>query len=144
MPTPPHGLSDGQLLELLSTALAPEPPDHHVDMLMTGYDLRHAGDLVAAMTYDSEAEAMAGVRATATGVRELTFSHGEVTIDVEIQAGGLVGQVLGAEVDEIVLETPSGQRTAPVDETGRFRFERPAEGPVRLRIDRVVTPWQLA
>lgn len=148
MPTPPPALSDAQLLELLTTALAPEPPEHHVDMLMTGYDLRHVDDLVAAMTHDSESTALAGTRATVAGVRELTFTHGDVTIDVEIAAGTLVGQVIGVAVSEITLETRSGPSRTAVDEAGRFRFEGVAAGPMRLLVDhggrRVVTTWQIA
>ncbi len=147
MPLPPNRLSDDQLLELLTTALAPEPPEHHVDMLMTGYDLRHTDDLVAALAHDSAEAALAGTRATGAGVRELSFVHGDVTIDVELAAGGLVGQVIGAEVDEIVLETRTGLRRTPVDEVGRFRFDRVAGGAMRLRIEhgdaRVVTGWQV-
>lgn len=135
-------LTDDQLLDLLRAATAPEPPEHHVDMLMMGYDLLQSDDLIADLVQP----------ATATSAREpapvpqLTFTYGAVTFDVELLDNGatIVGQVIGASPAEIVLESAGGTASSPVDDVGRFRFDR-VRGPVRLRIEhdgaRVVTPW---
>lgn len=68
-------------------------------------------------------------------VLEFQVADGTVLIEVDVAAGGVTGQVLGTDVDVIVLERPGGEsETAPVDELGHFSFPDPEPGAVRLRI----------
>ena len=67
---------------------------------------------------------------------EFQVADGTVLIEIDLaRGGGVEGQVLGTEVDVIVLERPGGESdTAPVDELGHFSFPDPEPGAVRLRI----------
>jgi hypothetical protein len=67
-----------------------------------------------------------------------------MTIEIDNQV--LMGQVVPANADRVVLENAAG----PIDETeaddsGFFLLRRPATGPVRLRLpdhhSRVISEW---
>ena len=76
----------------------------------------------------------------------LTFSAGEVMLDVEVTSGGLMGQVLPPQPARIeVLGGPGGAVPLAADEMGRFRADTAPSGPFALRLrtgeDVVVTEW---
>ena len=141
-------MSDDELLDLARRAVESGPPEHHIDMLMTGYDLMNSDDLVADLAHDSATmAAAAGLRAGSTAVRELAFAAGRVTFDLEVIDDGrtIVGQLIGTTAGEIVAESAERSVTAPVSSDGRFRLEDLTPGPLRLGVDheggRAVTTW---
>ncbi|MFI8946001.1 hypothetical protein ACIGO6_05715 [Streptomyces sp. NPDC053750] len=100
---------------------------------------------VAELTFDSLVDALP-VRGEPDPPRMLTFRADEVTVDVEVTADGLIGQVLPPGPARIeVLSGPRAHAHLTADDMGRFTADAPPTGPfaLRLRTDRevVVTEW---
>jgi hypothetical protein len=71
------------------------------------------------------------------GSRSLTFRADDLTIDVEIQDGHLLGQLApppAAAAVELQREDGEIAATADADSLGRFRLELGGEGRFRLRV----------
>lgn len=83
----------------------------------------------------------------AAEVRILTFQVDDVTVEIEVSAAGIVGQVTPADGWRVRLETASGTRDeTTTDAVGCFVLPPPPpEGPARLHLqlgDRTLaTPW---
>ena len=129
--------ADRELLAALGEAWGDDPLPvgiiDRADGLLTWADV---DEELAELLETSSAE-LAGTRgaSTADTVLEFQVADGTVLIEVDVAAGGVTGQVLGTDVDVIVLERPGGEsETAPVDELGHFSFPDPEPGAVRLRI----------
>lgn len=75
---------------------------------------------------------------SASGVRGdglpelLTFTAGELTIEVEIGDGAVVGQLVPPQPARIRLDHPRGQTWVDADDLGRFSAEGIASGHLRL------------
>ncbi|MFI8203011.1 hypothetical protein [Streptomyces sp. NPDC085937] len=100
---------------------------------------------VAELTFDSLADAIP-VRGAADTARMLTFTAGEVTLDVEVTEEGLIGQVLPPGPARIeVLDGPRPAASVTADDMGRFTADTAPSGPFALRLrtadDVVVTEW---
>ncbi|MGW8065376.1 hypothetical protein ACVV2G_24685 [Streptomyces ziwulingensis] len=100
---------------------------------------------VAELTFDSLVDAIP-VRGENDPPRMLTFSVDEVTLDVEVTADGLIGQVLPPGPARIeVLSGPRAHARLTADDLGRFTGEAPPSGPFALRLrtgrEVVVTEW---
>lgn len=84
---------------------------------------------------DSAIEAGAGVRASAPTVRDLTFAVEGVRVELEVGAGIVNGQVLGALDVTVLFEQPgTGERSAVTDADGFFEFDQVSPGPMRLTV----------
>ncbi|MFE1325461.1 hypothetical protein [Streptomyces sp. NPDC058741] len=86
------------------------------------------------------------VRGATDVPRMLTFRAGEVTVDVEVTAHGLMGQLLPPQPARIeVLGGPRPGAPLTADDLGRFTGGAPPSGPFALRLrtggDVVVTEW---
>ncbi|KFG72459.1 hypothetical protein FM21_16200 [Streptomyces mutabilis] len=89
---------------------------------------------VAELTFDSLVDAIP-VRGATDPPRMLTFQADEVTVDVEVTADGLIGQVLPPGPARIeVLSGPRAPARLTADELGRFTGEAPPSGPFALRL----------
>jgi hypothetical protein len=140
-------LDSGLLEEELRQAAAvldPLPPAL-LQIAVDAYALHDLDARVAELTFDSLVDAIP-VRGATDVPRMLTFTAGEVTLDVEVTAEGLMGQVLPPQPARVeVLGGP--QTTAPLtaDDLGRFTTATPPSGPFALRLrtddDVVVTEW---
>ncbi|MGM7445806.1 hypothetical protein, partial [Streptomyces tunisiensis] len=95
------GLGDGpgveeELLEeelrQAASLLDPVPPAL-LQSAVDAFALRDLEARVAGLTFDSLVDAIP-VRGAAAAPRMLTFTAGEVTLDVELTEDGLIGQVL--------------------------------------------------
>ncbi|MEU7473456.1 hypothetical protein AB0A94_33900 [Streptomyces sp. NPDC044984] len=138
---------DGLLEEELRQAAAvldPLPPAL-LQIAVDAYALHDLDARVAELTFDSLVDAIP-VRGATDVPRMLTFTAGEVTLDVEVTAEGLMGQVLPPRPARVeVLGGP--QTTVPLttDDLGRFTTATPPSGPFALRLrtddDVVVTEW---
>jgi hypothetical protein len=132
-------MSDEQLMEALGAGLraADHVPSEIVAAAKASYTWLDIDAELAALTFDSitESPEMAGVRSGASGPRALTFEHGDVVVDVEIdQDGTVVGQVAPAPVEwvEVHQAAPSQPVRIAADERGRFRAPGVGHGPFRL------------
>ncbi|MFI8092474.1 hypothetical protein ACIF9R_29825 [Streptomyces sp. NPDC086080] len=143
--TAPDGDVESGLLEeelrQAAAVLDPVPPAL-LQIAVDAYALHDLDARVAELTFDSLVDAIP-VRGAADPPRMLTFSAGEVTLDVEVSAQGLMGQVLPPQPARIeVLAGPRATAVLTADDLGRFTAETSPSGPLALRLrtgDEVVT-----
>jgi len=142
--------SDDELLRELRAALQESPVDESV--------IRAAEAAFTWRTVDAELELLALATDSALtdgamvrgggpgGPRTLAF-HGErLSVEIEIDENGIVGQLTPPRPGQVTLVTASGpQATAQADEVGCFAFPPPTSGPLRLDCrlgtDRFITEW---
>ena len=103
---------------------------------------------IAELTFDSVVDAIP-VRGAVDVPRMLTFHAGGVTVDVELSAHGLMGQVLPPQTARIeVLRGPQTAAPLTTDDLGRFTYADPPTGPFALRLSTdegvLVTDWLTA
>lgn len=141
---------DNDLLEetLRQAAAIMDPvPAQLQQTAVEAYMLYSLDSQLAELTFDSLVHGIP-VRGAVDTPRMLTFRTGELTVDVEVTAHGLMGQVLPPQ--EARIEVLSGPQLASppaftADDMGRFTSELQVTGPfaLRLRTDAevVVTEW---
>jgi hypothetical protein len=141
--------SDDELLHELGAALKESTVDEDiVRTASAAFSWRTVdADLeLLGVTADSAQAAGALVRGGSGTPRTLAF-HGErLSVEIEIDEAGIVGQLTPPQPGEVTLATGAGAEvTTQADEVGCFAFPRPAPGPLRLdcRVgaDRFVTEW---
>jgi hypothetical protein len=132
--------------ELRQAAAVLDPvPAQLQQIAVDAYALHDLDARVAELTFDSLVDALP-VRGAGDVPRMLTFRAGEVTVDVEVTAQGLMGQVLPPQPARIeVLGGPRPGSPLTADDLGRFTGDAPPSGPFALRLrtggDVVVTEW---
>lgn len=144
---------DARLVAELGQALGPGTyPPGLVDranglLAFAGFD-RELAELLEASS--GELVGTRGPTAAGTAIR-FEVVDGSVAVEVAMVRGLIEGQVIAGTITEVVLERLSGQSAATtVDDLGRFVFEQPATGPVRLRLrgarpgpEPIATDWFL-
>ncbi|MET9523293.1 hypothetical protein ABZ935_05545 [Streptomyces coeruleorubidus] len=132
--------------ELRQAAAVLDPvPAELQQIAVDAYALHDLDARVAELTFDSLVDALP-VRGAGDPPRMLTFQAGEVTVDIEVTAHGLMGQVLPPQPARIeVLTGPRPGSSLTSDDLGRFTADAPPPGPFALRLrtggDVVVTEW---
>lgn len=140
-------LHDGLLEEELRQAAAildPVPAELR-RVAVDAFALHDLEARVAELTFDSLVDAIP-VRGESDPPRMLTFSTDGVTVDVEVTADGMIGQLLPPGPAGIeVLSGPRAHARLTADAMGRFTGEAPPAGPFALRLrtgrEVVVTQW---
>jgi hypothetical protein len=127
---------DDDLLEELRTAVrqAGSPTPAMIAAGQAALSWATVDAELAALTHDSLLEEAVGVRGASSETRDLVFEGTEMSVELEQDPDCLIGQLVPPATGEVILLNPGGEldRT-DVDEFGRFRFDRPATGLVRLR-----------
>ena len=147
----PDGLDDDQLLTALKDALGARQavPHEFIEAGKNAFAWHNIDAELAQLTYDSTSGLDAAVsvtRSDTAAIRELTFSSPRLTIELEVTADTLLGQIVPAQVATIDVQMRAGGTTAvSSDEVGFFSVLPVPQGPFRLRcraagID-VVTAW---
>ena len=98
--------------------------------------LRSVDDEPACLVYDSniDAELLAGVRAGAQTLRQLTFEASAIVLEIEFSSSGhLVGQIVPPQVAVVEMRHRAGTTPVETDELGYFRVPAMPEGPVSFR-----------
>ncbi|MEP6599609.1 MAG: hypothetical protein ABJB98_09215 [Actinomycetota bacterium] len=138
---------DLELVAALKAALAPVP-DSFVQAGKAAFAWHNIDAELAALTYDSASDALAGVgtRAEPAALRCLTFDTSSITIELEIIDRVLHGQVVPAQTGTVELRHSGGEvTTAQIDEAGYFSLGPLPDGRFRLhcRTDdvSVLTDW---
>lgn len=140
---------DDQLLKLLNEAMA---PDHGVPREVTeagyaAFTLRDLDGELASLAFDSASAdpSLAGVRSGHAGLRALTLASSTVTIELEVTSRSLLGQLVPAQVYELVVIGPHGhEHRIPVDDLGCFIIEPIPDTKFRLHVSgelNVKTDW---
>jgi hypothetical protein len=127
---------DDELMEELARAMGQvtEVPDHRREAARAAFSWRNIDEELLALTHDSLELADAAVRSSALDVRTLGFESDGLSLEIEVDGDRVFGQVLDAEVAEVVLESvEDGSQTIPVDSSGVFSVVVPP-GPVRFGI----------
>ncbi|MET7571462.1 hypothetical protein ABZT04_23590 [Streptomyces sp. NPDC005492] len=140
---------DGLLEEELRQAAAildPVPVELR-QLALDAYALYDLDARLAELTFDSLVDAIP-VRGVMDMPRMLTFTAGDLTVDVEVTSEGLIGQVMPPQPAGIeVLTGPQALRPTALmaDGLGRFTSDVPPTGPFALRLraggEVVVTEW---
>lgn len=132
--------------ELRQAAAILDPvPAELRQLAIEAYALHDLDTRIAELTFDSLVDAVP-VRGALDPPRMLTFTTGDLTVDVEVTGEGLLGQVLPPRTARVeVLGGPRRTAQVPVDAMGRFMTEAPPTGPFALRLrtgeDVVMTEW---
>jgi len=140
----PHPDPDDALVAELQTLVArvdPVPP-LVTEAAKAALGWRRLDADLAELLSDSalESEALALARGPGAPVRSVSFSAGEVTIDVEIHVDGDQRTVLGqlsppsSTTIEIQRADDAGATIVESDRLGRFRAQVSAGQPIRVRI----------
>ncbi|MFD5572554.1 hypothetical protein [Streptomyces cadmiisoli] len=116
-------------------------------LAVEAYALHDLDARIAELTFDSLVDAIP-VRGVTDAPRMLTFRTGELSVDVEVTARGLMGQVLPpqpARIEVLGGPQPAAPATLTADAMGRFAGDVPTAGPFALRLraggEVVVTEW---
>jgi hypothetical protein len=114
--------------------------DIDAELARLTYDSCHDQDLEAAMRSVS-------TRSEPASIRALTFTSARLSIELEVTADSLIGQIIPPGQDTLEQEFRNGETsTVSVDEIGCFGIQPVPDGPFRLRcrtedgVD-VVTNW---
>jgi hypothetical protein len=100
----------------------------------------------APLTFDSWMEQVRVMRAESGHARVLIFTATALSLELELMADRVVGQIVPPGPGEVVVETPDGGSfRIEADDMGFFDFEGMPRGQVRLRCEtaagRLVTDW---
>ena len=143
------GWTDDELLQELRAALQEEPvAESAIRAAQAAFAWRTVDAELELLSLDtSDALAAALVRGDEPGAQRTFAFHGErLSVEIEIDGGGIVGQLTPPQRGQVTLITAGGpQATAQADEVGCFTLPPPAPGPLRLDCrlgaDRFVTEW---
>jgi hypothetical protein len=144
------GWDDEQLMEALRESMRARQavPDWFIETAKSAYAWHNIDAELAQLTYDShnDKEAAAVVRSEAASIRALTFTSAHLSIELEVTAGSLLGQIIPPRSGTIEVHTKTGVTSSPVDEIGCFSLAPLPAGPFRLRCrttdgTEVLTGW---
>ena len=143
---------DDELLAMLAEAqqAAESVPREFIEAGKAAYAWRTIDAELAKLVYDSAMEEvqLAGqVRAEQAQLRALTFTTSELTLEIEVTAEALLGQLVPPEPGEVEVITSKGKaQQAPIDDVGCFTIRPVPAGSFRLHCRTasgvfVVTNW---
>jgi hypothetical protein len=136
--TGPRWSSDDELMTALGDALraARKIPPDFIEAAKASFAWHNVDVELAALTYDSSADRLAGVmtRAEPAALRSLTFANGRLTIEMEVINDALYGQVVPPESGEVELQLADHTvSTAAIDAVGYFTIGPVPVDSFRLR-----------
>jgi hypothetical protein len=149
---PYRGDEDEALTAELGEALraAAAVPDRFLAAGKAAFAWRNVDADLAALAHDSATEhVLAGTRSEPATLRALTFVASRLTIEIEVTAEALQGQVVPPQPGQIELQQRDKARETPpveVDELGWFVFRPAPHGMWRMRLrtgdgNTVLTEW---
>jgi hypothetical protein len=152
----PDDRDDDQLLEALRESVQARlaVPQWFTQTARNAYAWFDIDAQLAQLTYDSSRDQdletilrSVSTRSEPASIRALTFTSARLSIELEVTADSLIGQIIPPGQGTLEQEARSGEiATVPIDEIGCFCIQPVPDGPFRLRcrtedgID-VVTNW---
>jgi hypothetical protein len=128
---------DEELLAALGEAIRAreEVPEWFVETGKNAYAWHNIDAELAQLTYDSDSDrdAVAVVRSETASIRALTFTSAQLSIELEVTTGSLVGQIIPPRAGTVETHTRAGVTTSVVDDIGSFAVEPIPASPFRLR-----------
>jgi hypothetical protein len=142
-------IPEDRWLALLADALQDQPtvPRHVVEAAYAAYTWGDPDAELAKLTYDSDQEelAAAGTRSQQASLRSLTYTGPTVSIELMVEHGAVLGQLVPAQQGTLVVAYHDGSTsTLPVDGLGCFALSPAPAAPFQLRLTGevvVVTDW---
>ena len=134
---------DDELLEALGEALRAreQVPEWFVETGKNAYAWHNIDAELAQLTYDSsrdrdqgrDRDLVAAVRSEAASIRALTFTSGQLSIELEVTESSLVGQIIPPRAGTLEVHTTAGVASSLMDEIGCFAVTPIPNSPFRLR-----------
>lgn len=141
--------TDDELLARLRHVLdaVDEPRMRSTDAAKAAIGWRDIDAELAQLVFDSrvdEADHDLVMRGDAAETRQLTFSTDDVTIDIELGNGGLVGQVIPVGSARVELVQRDAQpRVTETDEFGAFSIDEIQAGPTTIVVRATDGTWSV-
>lgn len=139
-------LTEDQLLAELRAAVAEADlvTDRQREAARAAFTWRTVDAELAELLHDSALESSA-VRGD-DAARTLSFASGPLTLEVEVDGEALMGQVVGAATDSVLMQRSiADDQPLPVDASGFFRVDGVAPGPIRFVVQAgdwtLTSPW---
>lgn len=149
--------SDDELLAELGDAMAEQQSvsERRRTAARAAFTWRAVDEELATLLHDSALDAGAAVRSGTVVVRTLSFGWDGLTLELEVEVGSAIGQVIpegaaaapvGDAPAKVTLHRPSGAaQAATADPSGFFRLADVEPGPARFVVERggtrLITPW---
>jgi hypothetical protein len=128
---------DDELLEALGEALRAREavPEWFVETGKNAYAWHNIDAELAQLTYDSsrDRDAVSAVRSETASIRALTFTSPQLSVELEVTTGSLVGQIIPPRAGTLEVHTTAGVASSPMDEIGCFAVTPIPASPFRLR-----------
>jgi hypothetical protein len=145
------GWDDERLLAALGEAIKARQavPSWFVETGKNAFAWHNIDAELAQLTYDSyqDRREAAAMRSETASIRALTFTSDHLSVELEVTAHSLLGQIIPPRPGTLEIHTRAGEiRPVEVDEIGRFAVEPIPESPFRLRCSTadgtdVLTGW---
>lgn len=145
--------TDDELLRELRAALREPPVDEKlIRAAQAAFTWRTVDADLEILSLETELTVSDAVlvRGPGQGASRVFTFHGErLTVEIEIDDDGIVGQLTPPGAARVTVVTPDGpQATADADEVGCFSLPAPPSGPMRLDCqrgsERFLTEWTSA
>ena len=145
----PHWTDDELLRELRAALQEPPVDEKYLRAAQAAFTWRTVDAELEILSLEAELEVSeaAQVRGTARGTPRMFAFHGErLSVEIEIDEDGIVGQLTPPGPARVTLVTADGpQAAADADEVGCFTLPPPRPGPMRLDCqrgsERFLTEW---
>jgi hypothetical protein len=128
---------DDELLEALGEALRAreQVPEWFVETGKNAYAWHNIDAELAQLTYDSsrDRDAVSAVRSETASIRALTFTSAQLSVELEVTTGSLVGQIIPPRAGTLEVHTTAGVASSLMDEIGCFAVTPIPNSPFRLR-----------
>jgi len=128
---------DDELLEALGEALRAreQVPEWFVETGKNAYAWHNIDAELAQLTYDSsrDRDAVSAMRSETASIRALTFTSAQLSVELEVTTGSLVGQIIPPRAGTLEVHTTAGVASSLMDEIGCFAVTPIPNSPFRLR-----------
>ena len=128
---------DDELLAALGEALRAreEVPEWFVETGKNAYAWHNIDAELAQLTYDSsrDRDAISAMRSETASIRALTFTSAQLSVELEVTTGSLVGQIIPPRAGTLEVHTTAGVASSLMDEIGCFAVTPIPNSPFRLR-----------
>jgi hypothetical protein len=114
--------------------------------VLPGGDPSRVPLVLACLSFDSSLEPVRIMRGDPGEARVLIFTATSLSLELEVMADHVVGQIVPPGPGEIVVEIPDGTTMrVEADDIGFFDFDGSPRGRIRLRCDtpagKLITDW---
>jgi hypothetical protein len=110
-------------------------PEWFVETGKNAYAWHNIDAELAQLTYDSsrDRDAVSAVRSETASIRALTFTSAQLSVELEVTTGSLVGQIIPPRAGTLEVHTTAGVASSLMDEIGCFAVTPIPSSPFRLR-----------